>query len=175
MGSKFYFGDRVSLKGIGIGRVDRVFLKDIGVGRVTNIMARTNYITGNTYYRYEVTFDTRYIVDWFDENELELYVEKSCEHSNNIIQNSSTRPCYYMDTKATFHRWVDETKMIVKFDRTIRIDKLKETKQTCEEHGIIYPGMDVIPVVNTFALIEVSDGSVKKVLPEEIKFITEGN
>lgn len=69
MESKFYFGDRV-------------FLKDIGVGRVTNIVARTNNMTENIYYRYEVTFDSGHLVDWFDENELELYVEKSCETPN---------------------------------------------------------------------------------------------
>lgn len=131
MGSKFYFGDRV-------------LMKDVGVGRVMNFVTRTSNITGNTYYRYEVKFDTKDIVDWFDEDELELYVEKSCEHSNNNIQDSFTRPCLYLEDKATFHRWVDETKLITK---------------------------NVIPVTTTLALIEVADGSMKKVPPEEIRFV----
>lgn len=159
MGSKFYFGDRV-------------FLKDIGVGRVTNIMAHTNNMTGNIDYRYEVTFDSGHLVDWFDENELELYVEKSCEHSNNIIQNSATRPCYYMDTKAVFHRWVDETKMIIKFDSVLKPETMKIEKEIYLREGVL-PGLtDAIPLTTTFALIEVADGSMKKVPPEEIRFIT---
>lgn len=162
MGSKFYFGDRV-------------LMKDVGVGRVINIMTHTSNITENTYHRYEVKFDTRDIVDWFDEDELELYVEKSCEPSNNIIQNSATRPCYYLEEKATFHRWVDETKMIVKFSEHLKMDAMWKLKNLYEDIGLLAGGMDAIPVITTFALIEVADGSMKKVPPEEIRFVTEGN
>lgn len=153
---------------------DRVYVNDL-IGQITGIKTITQpvILRNHISYRYEVTFDSGHLVDWFDENELELYVEKSCEPSNNIIQNSATRPCYYLEEKATFHRWVDETKLILKFDGTIRIDKFKEIKQTYEEHGIIYPGMDAIPVITTFALIEVADGSMKKVPPEEIRFLTD--
>lgn len=167
MGSKFYFGDRV-------------FLKDIGVGRVTNIAAHTNNMTGNIDYRYEVTFDSDHLVDWFDENELELYVEKSCEPSNNIIQNSATRPCYYMDTKATFHRWVDETKMIVKYHSFMKIKEMAKLKKMWEDFGIVPAEAvivptepDMTPLTTTLALIELKDGSMKKVPPEEIRFITD--
>lgn len=160
MGSKFYFGDRV-------------FLKDVGVGRVTNIVARTSNVTENTYYRYEVTFDPGHIVDWFDEDELELYVEQPCESSSNAVRDPSTRPCLYFGEKATFHRWVDETKLIAKFDRILPAKDMWELKHAYEDTGVIPAGLDTIPLTTTFALIEVADGSVKKVLPEEIRFVTE--
>lgn len=153
---------------------DIVDVKNAGIGRVVDIETSIDILTNKQIYRYNVIFDDLEEV-WFNEDDLELYVEKSCEHSNNVIQDSTTRPCLYLEEKAKFHRWVDETKLILKFDGTIRVDKFKEIKQTYEEYGIIYPGMDVMPVVNTFALIEVSDGSMKKVPPEEIRFITEGN
>lgn len=165
-------GGRCMMKKFELG--DRVYVNDL-IGKITDIEAhiKRDRSDRKMKYRYEVTYDVIDTIDWFDEDELELYVEKACEAMNNNIQDSSTRPCLYLEEKATFHRWVDETKMIVKFDGTIRVDKFKEIKQTYEEHGIVYPGMDVIPVVNTFALIELKDGSVKKALPEEIRFITD--
>lgn len=169
MGSKFKVGDRVFFKNI---LPNIFFVVNDGVGRVTNIVARIDIMTGNIYYRYEVTFDSSHLVDWFDEHELELYVEKSCEPSNNIIQNSATRPCYYLEEKAMFHRWVDETKLIMKFDAAMTTEKMWELKHYFKEVGMVPASVNIVPVTNTFALIEVADGSMKKVPPEEIRFVT---
>lgn len=158
--NKFYFGDRV-------------LLKDNGVGRVTNIVARVDHITGNTYYRYEVTFDPGHVVDWFNEDELELYVEQPCESLGNVVRDSSTRPCLYLEEKATFHRWVDETRLIMKFDSVLPLKDMWRLKHEYEDIGVISAGADAIPLTTTFALIELKDGSVKKVPPEEIRFVTE--
>ena len=158
--SKFYFGDRV-------------LLKDNGVGRVTSIMARTNNMTGNTHYRYEVTFDPGHVVDWYNEDELELYVEPTCESLSNVVRDFATRPCLYLEEKATFHRWVDETRLIMKFDVVLPMKDMWKLKHAYEDIGVIPGGADAIPLTTTFALIELKDGSVKKVPPEEIRFVTE--
>lgn len=162
MGSKFYVGDIVGVK-------------NAGVGRITNIMARDDYMSGNTYYRYEVTFYPGHVVDWFDEDELEIHIEKACEPLNGVLQGASTRPCYYLNEKATFHRWVDETKMIVKFDVMLPMKDMWQLKRDYEDLGIVPNSANVVPLTTTFALIELRDGSVKKVPPEEIRFINEGN
>jgi hypothetical protein len=153
---------------------DIVDVKNAGVGMVEEVRETHNPLTFEFAYRYRIMFYGGYI-RYHNEDELEIHNGPFCDISNNNVQDSSTRPCYYLKEKATFHRWVDETKMIMKFDGRIRVDKFKEIKQTYEEHGIIYPGMDVTPIVNTFALIELKDGSMKKVPPEEIRFVNEGN
>lgn len=147
------------------------------VGRIVDVERSIDLFTNKYIYRYNVLFD-RLEPLWFREDDLELHIEKVCveelcETPNNIIQNSATRPCYYLEEKAVFHRWVDETKMIVKFSEHLKMDAMWKLKNLYEDIGLLAVGMDAIPVITTFALIEVADGSMKKVPPEEIRFITE--
>lgn len=151
---------------------DRVYVNDL-IGKITDIETHVKRDRSDRQmkYRYEVTYDVINTKDWFDEDEIEPFVEKTCEASNNNIQDSSTRPCLYLEDKATFHRWVDETKLIMKFDATLTTEKMWELKHTFNDIGMVPASVNVIPVTSTFALIEVSDGSVKKVPPEEIRFV----
>ena len=92
---------------------------------------------------------------------------------SNVVQDFATRPCLYLEEKATFHRWVDETRLIMKFDSVLPVKDMWRLKHEYEDIGVISADADVIPLTTTFALIELTDGSVKKVLPEEIRFVTE--
>lgn len=151
---------------------DRVYVNDL-IGKITDIEAhiKRDRSDRKMKYCYEVTYDGINTKDWFDEYELELYVEKACEPSNNNIQDSSTRPCLYLEEKATFHRWVDETKWIMKFDSVLKPKTMRGLKNNLEEIGMMPKSENVVPVTTTLALIEVADGSMKKVPPEEIRFV----
>lgn len=159
MNRKFKFGDIVDVKNTGVGMVDEV--REI-----------YNPLTFEFTYRYRIVFYGGYI-GYHNEDELEIHNESFFDMSNNNVQDSTTRPCYYLEEKAKFHRWVDETKMIVKFSEHLKMDAMWKLKNLYEDLGLLTVGMDVIPVTTTFALIEVADGSVKKVPPEEVRFITE--
>lgn len=69
---------------------------------------------------------------------------------NDIIIKNETRPCWYDGKRAMFHRWVESTKPIMNKDESITILR------------------------NTYALIELEDGTVKEVLKCNIKFADGG-
>lgn len=153
---------------------DIVDVKNAGVGMVEEVRQTHNPLTFEFAYRYRIMFYGGYI-RYHNEDELEIHNEPFCDISNNNVQDSSTRPCYYLNEKATFHRWVDETKMIVKFDVMLPMKDMWQLKRDYEDLGIVPNSANVVPLTTTFALIELRDGSVKKVPPEEIRFINEGN
>ena len=151
---------------------DVVYVNKVGVGRITDVIFCHDPLLRDIIYKYDVIF-----IDGVEkrcaEDELELYIENACETPNNVVHNSATRPCYYLEEKAMFHRWVDETKLIMKFDAAMTSDKMWALKHDFEEIGMVPASVNVVPVTNTFALIEVADGSMKKVPPEEIRFVTD--
>lgn len=151
---------------------DIVDVKNAGVGMVEEVRETHNPLTFEFAYRYRIMFYGGYI-RYHDEDELEIHNGPFCDISNNNVQDSSTRPCLYLEEKATFHRWVDETKMIIKFSEHLKMDAMWKLKNLYEDIGLLTGGMDAIPVITTFALIEVADGSMKKVPPEEIRFVTD--
>lgn len=151
---------------------DRVYVNDL-IGKITDIEVHIKRDRSDLKmkYRYEVTYDVINTKDLFDEDEIEPFVEKACEASNNNIQDSSTRPCLYLEDKATFHRWVDETKLIVNYHSLMKTKEMVKLKKEWEDFGIVPAEADMIPLTTTFALIELKDGSMKKVPPEEIRFV----
>lgn len=62
---------------------DRVYVNDL-IGKITDIEVRIKRDRSDRKmkYCYEVTYDVINTKDWFDEYELELYVEKACEAMN---------------------------------------------------------------------------------------------
>lgn len=161
MGGKFNVGDIVDVKNAGVGMVEEV--------RETH-----NPLTFEFVHRYRIMFYGGYI-RYHNEDELEIHNGPFCDISNNNVQDSSTRPCYYLEEKATFHRWVDETKLILKFDVMLPMKDMWQLKRDYEDLGIVPNSANVVPLTTTFALIEMRDGSMKKVPPEEIRFVNEGN
>lgn len=162
--SKFRFGDKVIiLKDLTINNWSRFEIGTVGIIDGINYKNEHRFRVNNGGYKYH----------WYNEDELELYVEQPCETSNNIAQDSSTRPCLYLEEKATFHRWVDETRLIMKFDAVLPTKDMWRLKHEYEDIGVISAGADAVPLTTTFALIELKDGSMKKVPPEEIRFVTE--
>lgn len=59
---------------------DRVFVNDL-IGEITDIETHVKRDRSDRQmkYRYEVTYDVINTKDWFDEDEIEPYVEKACE------------------------------------------------------------------------------------------------
>lgn len=159
MNHKFNVGDIVDVKNAGVGMVEEV--------RGTN-----NPLTFEFAYRYRIMFYGGYI-RYHNEDELEIHNGPFYDISNNNVQDSATRPCYYLEEKATFHRWVDETKTIVKYHSLMKPKEMVKLKKEWEDFGIVPAEADITPLTTTFALIELKDGSMKKVPPEEIRFITD--
>lgn len=62
---------------------DRVYVNDL-IGKITDIEVhiKRDRSDRKMKYRYEVTYDGIHMKDWFDEDEIELFVEKTCEASN---------------------------------------------------------------------------------------------
>lgn len=141
------------------------------VGEVEEIATGLSIETMLKYFRYKVRGM------WYNEDELESYPYPigSCEVSSNTVQVSPTRPCLCLGEEATFHRWVDDTRSFVKFNKTLAMETAKKAKEVYLKDGIIPDIADTIPFTATFALIELKDGTVKKVLPEEIRFVDKEN
>lgn len=81
------------------------------------------------------------------------------------------RPCLADDKPATFHRWVDEDKALLKINCFMRPEETERAVRTFKEEGW-YPNTCSTERVRTcFALVEYPDGSVGKVKPELIQFL----
>ncbi len=111
-----------------------------------------------------------YIHYWYGEDELML-LDTSNEPIELHNSNNTTRPCMVGDEKAKFHRWADVLTVFVKFDSVLKPKDYEKIMSRLEHNHIILPGEDVTTVTNTFALVEFMDGTVKKVNPEEVRFI----
>ena len=93
------------------------------------------------------------------------------------VRNSEYRPCLVDGKKALFHRFVEDNQLLLQFEGFIPM-KGNYVQKTIERYKTdnILPS-DVKPkiVKAIFALIELEDGTVKKVDIESIKFLDSGN
>ena len=109
---------------------------------------------------------------WYDEYELELV--QSAEVGPVPIHNNidiSLRPCMVGERKGKFHKWIDEQKILIKFNTYLKSDNIKAMTEEFKLSGVIPPHTDYEIITNTVALVEFEDGSVKKVDPEEVRFV----
>ena len=81
-----------------------------------------------------------------------------------------TRPCTVNGTPAFFHRWITEDKDLLKVHAIVRPEQERRLQAYYIEHGIIPSSCSLEKVTQTLALVEMLDGSVKKVPPIEIRF-----
>ena len=109
---------------------------------------------------------------WYDEDELELV--QSAEVGPVPVHNNidiSLRPCTVGDRKGKFHKWIEEQKMLIKFNYALKPADVISMKKSFEVSDVIPPHADYEILTNTVALVEFDDGSVEKVKPEEVRFV----
>lgn len=80
------------------------------------------------------------------------------------------RLCEVDGETCLFHRWIEEDRLVVKDDCFMRAAEAAEKMRRSLETGSFGPGQDVMILIQTFALVEMLDGSVKKVAPEKVRF-----
>lgn len=153
---------------------------DIPVGSIVTILESVPINPDRRYMRcYHCLYKDReifYELDYLgekveDEKKPQSTVELgNCMHD--LIEAAMyVRPCEIDGEKATFLRWIEHTKLFIRIPWEMRPDKLKEYSHRLAEYGVIPPDGDTEKITNTLALVEMSDGTVKKVDPEKIKFI----
>lgn len=173
---KYEKGDRVKTikhwsNGLGL---------DIPVGSIVTILESVPIDPDRRYMRYyhclykdrEIFYELDYLGEKVeDEKKSQLAVELgNCMHD--LIEVAMyVRPCEIDGERATFLRWIEDTKIFVKFDRMFGQHVMEELTRRLFEDYIIPQDGHVETVTNTLALVEMSDGTVKKVDPEKIKFI----
>lgn len=81
------------------------------------------------------------------------------------------RPCLADGKPATFHRWVDEDKALLKVDALVHPEDLPRISHLFQAHGVAAAGHTVEKLRTCYALVEYADGSVGKVKPELIQFL----
>lgn len=85
-------------------------------------------------------------------------------------EKTNTRVCEADGEHAFFHRWIDDDRIVIKYDCFIRTADAEEKARRSLETGLYGPGQDLMIVTQTFALVELMDGSVKKVVPTAVRF-----
>ena len=144
---KFKVGDKVRIiKYLGNfknGRSD--------IGTVGTIRSITLYPVS-----YEVHVEGNF--GWFYEEELELVKD-------------DLRPCTVGDRNGKFHKWIEESRVVIKSNEMLRHDHLKRVEQFIDKNLIIPESYEFGIVTNTVALVEFNDGTVEKVKPEEVRFV----
>jgi hypothetical protein len=85
-----------------------------------------------------------------------------------------TRLCEVDGRPALFHRWVDEDKVLFKFDCFVTEEDYRKIFSIFQEKGVIPKGCSAEKVRSTFALVEYRDGSVGKVDPALLTFLDKG-
>lgn len=83
----------------------------------------------------------------------------------------SLRPCLADDKPATFHRWVEEDKALLRIDALMRVKDQQEVVRRFREEGVTDCSAKIEKLRTCFALVEYPDGSVGKVNPELIQFL----
>lgn len=87
------------------------------------------------------------------------------------VSNSQYRPCVVADKKALFHNWVHREKAFLKIKAFVSDEIAKDIKNRFEKSGICTPQSDIVKISETYAIIEYEDGTIGKVLPNDIRFV----
>ncbi len=81
------------------------------------------------------------------------------------------RPCLADEKPATFHRWVEEDRALLRIHALVRPEDQLDIVRRFHGEGVAGPEADVAMTRICFALVEYADGSVGKVKPELIQFL----
>ena len=81
------------------------------------------------------------------------------------------RPCEVNGRPALFHRWVEESQVLLNFNCYMNEHDRDLVLRDFHAHKFTPAGVSSEAVHHTFALVEYQDGTVAKVEPEQIHFI----
>jgi hypothetical protein len=81
------------------------------------------------------------------------------------------RPCLADGKPATFHRWVEEDRALMRVDTLMKREDLLKAIHLFNEKGAAGAGSTILAARTPFALVEYPDGSVGRVKPELIQFL----
>lgn len=81
------------------------------------------------------------------------------------------RPCLADGKPATFHRWVDEDKGLLRVNAFTRDEERERLNRVFRDDGIIPQCCSLEALRATLALVEYPDGSVGRVKPELVQFL----
>lgn len=162
---KFKVGDKVkTLKEYDVYGDSRFYVGSIGTVRKLDLDA--------PHKRIKVESEFSDIWYWYSEDELELI--QSAEVGPVPVHNKidiSLRPCIVGERNGKFHKWIEEQKMLLKFNNTLKANDVKNLKKAFELSDVIPTYADYEIITNTVALVEFDDGTVEKVKPEEVRFV----
>lgn len=100
-------------------------------------------------------------------NKLRLGVEvRKCAECSSFL-----RPCLVDDKPATFHRWVEEDKGVLRVNGFISPTEQDRLIRRFREDGICPQGCSIETLHEIKALIEWPDGSVGMVAPRLVQFL----
>ena len=85
-------------------------------------------------------------------------------------QDMQTRRCVADGEPAFFHRWVDDEQTLLQLHTFTKEEHAFKIRQQVDDHRIVPYCAEIKPLKQTFALVEMLDGSVKKVAPEKVRF-----
>ena len=87
------------------------------------------------------------------------------------VRCPTPRPCLVDDKPATFHRWVEEDRGILRINAFMREEGVEQVRQEFQEKNIIPPSASLEKLREVKALVEWPDGSVSTVALELITFL----
>ena len=83
----------------------------------------------------------------------------------------SLRPCLVDGKPATFHRWVDADRALLKINAFVRAEEQGRLVRGFRDDAVVPNCCSTEVIRETVALVEYPDGSVGKVKPELITFM----
>ena len=86
-------------------------------------------------------------------------------------EKTNTRLCEAGGLLALFHRWVEEDKALLHCDTLMPGQEHRARLVEFKRDGIVYPDYHTEVVRQTFALVELLDGTVQKVEPTKVRFL----
>lgn len=100
------------------------------------------------------------------------------ENASNIPSIPNTRPCMVTlrdeePKRAEFHKWIEDTTVFLKFNRTMKAEHMRKNIDEYFRYNVLPADNTLEKITNTVALVELEDGTVKKVDPESVRFIKE--
>lgn len=88
-----------------------------------------------------------------------------------ITITTELRPCYVDGKKALFHKWIDKSDVIIKFNvHGCATKTYKRTLELFKKDKTLPPEVETGKIQNTYGIVEYEDGTIKEVKPQQIKF-----
>lgn len=82
-----------------------------------------------------------------------------------------TVPCVVNGVRCKFHRFVEDDRVLMRVSAYRSAEEVKQIQKAFKEQLIIPPANETEILRKTWALVEYPDGSLRRVDPEEVRFV----